>query len=167
MEKKSTTKKTIFKLLLKGILFIVIVAAAILLIRYFTNEGTKNTVDDLLGLDPDATTEQQKEPKERSKNIAIPGFEKLVFQANSSTQDVSFKNPEKNDVYFIISLAIDGKSVYESKLIEPGKGIFSIDLPTSYGIGEHQGKITYETRSMDQTNEKKNGAELNIPIIFE
>lgn len=148
MKKHAVTKKSISTLLLKIILFITIVAGTILVINYFTNEDTKNTVDDLLGLDPNATTEQKEESVESSPNIAIPGFEKLVFQSNSLTQDVSFENPEQNDVYFIISLSIDGESVYESQLIEPGKGIYSIELPTSYEVGDHTGKLSYETRSM-------------------
>jgi len=167
MEKKTTTKKSFFTLLLKVILFIIVVAGTILVINYFTNEDTKNTVDDLLGLDPNATTEQEKEIEDSSIGIAIPGFDKLIFQANSLTQDVSFENPEQNDVYFIISLSIADESVYESQLIEPGKGIYSIELPTSYAAGEQTGKLTYETRSMSNSNEKKNGATINVPIIFE
>lgn len=167
MKKKSTTKRTILRFLLKVILFIIVVAGTILMINYFTNENTKNTVDDLLGLDPNATTEQEKESEDSFTGIAIPGFEKLLFQANSLTQDVSFENPEQNDVYFIISLSIDDESVYESQLIEPGKGIYSIELPTSYAVGEYTGKLNYETRSMSNSNEKKNGATINVPIIFE
>lgn len=167
MKKETTTKKSISKFLLKGLLFIAIVAGTILAINYFTNEDTKNTVDDLLGLDPNATTEQEKESTEDSPSITIPGFENLVFQSNSLTQDVSFENPEQNNVYFIISLSIDDESVYESQLIEPGKGIYSIDLPASYAAGEHTGKLSYETRSISNSNEKKNGATINVPIIFE
>lgn len=167
MKKNTITKKSVSKFLLKGILFIGAVAVTILVINYFTNENTKNTVDDLLGLDPNATTEQEKESTESSSSIAIPGFEKLVFQSNSLTQNVSFENPEQNDVYFIISLSIDDESVYESQLIEPGKGIYSIELPKTYAAGEYSGKLTYETRSISDQNEKKNGAEINVPIIFE
>jgi hypothetical protein len=164
---KDTTKKSIFSLLLKVTLFIVIVAGTILAINYFTDKNTRNTVDDLLGLDPNATTEKEQEVEENSKGIAIPGFEKLVFQSNNLTQEVSFENPEQNEVYFIISLFIDDESVYESQLIEPGKGIYSIEIPTSYAAGEYTGKLSYETRSMSNSNEKKNGAIINFPIIFE
>jgi hypothetical protein len=117
MKKNTSTKKKIFIRLLKGLFFIVIVAGITLAIVYFTNDNTKKTVDELLGLDPNATTEQEQEVEEDSDGIAIPGFEKLVFQTNSLTQDVSFENPEQNDVYFIISLSIDDESVYESQLI--------------------------------------------------
>ena len=167
MKKKNTTKTITFKFLLKVLLVIIVVAGTILLINYFTNEKTKDTVDDLLGLDPNATTEQEQEVEKTSKGIAIPGFEKLIFQSNSLTQDVSFENPEQNDVYFIISLSINDEIVYESQLIEPGKGIYSIELPTSYPAGEYTGKLIYETRSMSNTNEKKNGATINVPVIFE
>lgn len=165
---ENRTKSLIIKFLLKSILFIAIVAGTILVINYFTNDTAKNTVDDLLGLDPNATNEQVKEESvESAAGISIPGFEKIVFQANSLTQDVAFENPEQNEVYFIISLSIDEETVYETKLIEPGKGIYSIELPASYAAGEYTGTLTYETRSMSNSAEKKNGAKINVPIIFE
>ena len=168
MKKENRTKNPIVTFLLKGILFIAVVAGTIIAINYFTNDDAKDTVGDLLGLDPNATNEQvQEESVESAAGISIPGFEKLVFQADSLTQDVAFENPEQNDVYFIIYLTINDEIVYESKLIEPGKGIYSIKLPTSYAAGEYAGKLTYETRSMSDSNEQKNGAEINVPIIFE
>lgn len=168
MKKENRTKNPMITFLVKGILFIAVVAGTIIAINYFTNDNAKDTVDDLLGLDPNATDEQpQEESVESAAGITIPGFEKLIFQANNLTQDVAFENPEQNDVYFIISLSIDDETVYETKLIEPGKGIYTIELPSSYAAGEYTGKLTYETRSMSNSNEKKNGAEINIPIIFE
>lgn len=168
MKKENRTKNPIVTFLLKGILFIAVVAGTIIAINYFTNDEAKDSVGDLLGLDPNATNEQaQKESVESAAGISIPGFKKLVFQADSLIQDVAFENPEQNDVYFIIYLTINDEIVYESKLIEPGKGIYSIELPTSYAAGEYAGKLTYETRSMSDSNEQKNGAEINVPIIFE
>lgn len=163
MKKENRTKNPIVTFLLKGILFIAVVAGTIIAINYFTNDEAKDSVGDLLGLDPNATNEQaQEESVESAAGISIPGFEKLVFQADSLTQDVAFENPEQNDVYFIIYLTINDEIVYESKLIEPGKGIYSIELPTSYAAGEYAGKLTYETRSMSDSNEQKNGAEIKI-----
>lgn len=168
MKKENRIKNPIITFLLKGILFIAVVAGTITVINYFTDDNAKDTVDDLLGLDPNATNEQPKEETAESEaGIAIPGFEKLTFQSNSLTQDVAFENPEQNDVYFIISLSIDGESVYETKLIEPGKGVYSIELPTNYAAGEYAGILSYETRSMSNSNEQKNGAEINVPILFE
>lgn len=166
MEKK-TNNNSFFSLVLKGIFFIAIVAGTILVINYFTNDNTKNKIDELLGLDPNATTEQKKELDKSSNTIAIPGFEKLVFQANKLTQNVSFHNPEENEVFFIVNFFIDDKSVYQSELIEPGKGIYSINLPMSYNVGQYSGKLIYETRSIGNSNEKKNGATIHLPIIFE
>lgn len=162
MKKKFATKNNYFKIILLIVLGVII----LLIINYFTNPNTKNTVDDLLGLDPNATTEQSQAADDIPKNIAIPGFEKLTFEANRLSQEVAFENPEQNDVYFIISLSIDDYLVYESKLIEPGKGIYSIELPNTYDAGEYTGKVTYESRSIDDSNEKKNGAVINIPIFF-
>lgn len=168
MKKKIAIKKTLTSLLVKGAIYVAVVAGTIMTINYFTNDNTKNTVDTFLGLDPNATAEQQqKEQVEEADSIAIPGFDKFVFQAESVEQDVTFENPEQNDVYFIVSLSIDDAPVYESKLIEPGKGVYSIELPAEYAEGEYAGKLTYETRSMNNPDEKKNGAAINVPIIFE
>lgn len=167
MKKKIFTKKTILRFLLKGIIFVAVVAGTIIVINYFTRDTTEKTAESLLGIDPNATTEQEKEVVKSSVGISIPGFEKLTFQANSLTQEVAFENPEQNDVYFIISLSIEDEPAYESKLIEPGKGIYSIELPASYAPGEYTGTLTYETRSIANPNEKKNGAEIKVPVIFE
>jgi len=162
--KKSDNKKSIPNILLKIVLFIVLALVMALIINYFTKDDSPN---DSTGLDPNATQEQEEENSETNDEIAIPGFEKLVFEAESLTQDVAFENPEQNDVYFIISLSIEDELVYESQLVEPGKGIYSIELPQTYPAGEYEGTLSYETRSMADTNERKNGASMNTPIVFE
>lgn len=124
---------------------------------------------ELFGLDPNASSgpNESTEMDEEEEGIIIPGFGYIVMQEASTTQDVVLENPAENDVYFIISLLIEDQEVYKSGLIEPGKGIYSIELPEFYSEGEYAGKLNYETRSISNPEEEKNGAEINVPIIFE
>lgn len=166
MKKRKKKEKKYLKLILKVLLFIGIALLVMVGKLYFTTDGT---LQDVIGLDPNASTkpEPESESIEENEEIAIPGFSRLVMRQNSTTQNVFLENPAENDVYFIISLAIEDEVVYESGLIEPGKGIYSIELPRVYATGEYAGKIKYETRSMSNPDEEKNGAEINVPIVVE
>lgn len=168
MTEESPKKNKALTIFLKILLYIAVVIITIIVVNYFTNDNTKETIDDLLGIDPDAGTERPEEDSnDTSETIAIPGFEKLTFQSDSLIQDVRFENPEDNDVYFIVSLNIADTMVYESQLIEPGTGIYSIELPNTYEPGEYEGTLSYRTRSMEDSNEQKNGAVINLQVIVE
>ncbi len=81
MRKDSDRKKNSFlKILLKVLFFLAVVIGTILVINYFTNDSAKDSIDDLLGIDPDATTQQEESVAENSTGISIPGFEKLIFE---------------------------------------------------------------------------------------
>lgn len=161
MEKKNYKKYRNFliaALLILGIL---------LILNYCTSDQTKDKVGSFLGLDSAQTSKPESASSKDSSEIAIPGFEKLVFQADTLTQTVAFENPEENTVYFLISLSIENEIVYQSQLIEPGKGVYSIDLTKTFPAGEYDGIITYATRSLADSNISKNGANIIVPVIFE
>ena len=54
-------------------------------------------------------------------SIAIPGYDKLTFQAGALTQHVALENPSENECYFVISIVLpDGTEIYKSGMVAPG-----------------------------------------------
>ena len=75
-------------------------------------------------------------------SIAIPGYEKLTFQAGERTQYVSLSNPAENDCYFVISILLpDGTELYRSGIIAPGTVIDCLRLNFAPVAGIYENAI--------------------------
>ncbi len=99
--------------------------------------------------------------------IAIPGYESITIDANQTDVKVNFQNPEGNPCYFVISLMLsDGTVLYQSKMIEPGKGLYDITLAKALESGEYGAKVKYETYALGDLS-PMNGAEVEIVLIAE
>lgn len=99
--------------------------------------------------------------------IAIPGYKSITIDANKTDVKVNFQNPEGNPCYFIISLLLDdGTVLYQSKMIEPGKGLYDITLAEALESGEYGAKVKYETYALGDLS-PMNGAEVEIVLIAE
>ena len=98
------------------------------------------------------------------ESIAIPGYEKLIFEAGKKTQIVDLRNPEKNACAFILSLTLDdGKTLWTSEAITPGEGFTSITLNKALDTGEYAAKLHYDCYSLND-NTPLNGAEIQLII---
>lgn len=153
-------KKRIIVLVLASLLLTIAVALAYL----FTNDTR-----DLMDLDSSAVDwkgKQKSESKEFNDSIAIPGFSELVFIANERTQQVNFFNPEINDCYFKLTLLTEnGETLWRSDLIEPGKGLYSIELLQNLPEGQHENAVLkYECFTLDEDQSPLNGSEINLTI---
>lgn len=99
--------------------------------------------------------------------IAIPGYKSITIAANKTDVQVNFQNPEGNPCYFEISLILaDGTVLYQSKMIEPGKGLYDITLSQPLAAGEYDAVVKYDTFSLAQLS-PMNGAEVQIKLIAE
>jgi hypothetical protein len=99
--------------------------------------------------------------------IAIPGYKSITIDANKTDVKVNFQNPEGNPCYFVISLVLDdGTVLYESKMIEPGKGLYDITLARALSPGEYGAAVKYETYSLADLT-PMNGAEVKITLVAE
>ena len=99
--------------------------------------------------------------------IAIPGYKSISIEAGATDVKVNLQNPEGNPCYFVISLLLDdGTALYQSKMIEPGKGLYEIELSKALAAGEYPATVKYETYSLDSLN-PLNGAEVKITLIAE
>lgn len=90
--------------------------------------------------------------------IAIPGFDSITFISNQTKQQVNFYNPEINDCYFLMTLAIDDEEVWQSGNVAPGKGYYEIELDRTYPVTKTNGYLKIRCF-------KEDGAELNSAIV--
>jgi len=110
---------------------------------------------------------QQSDTGGVAAGIAIPGYKSITIAANQTNVKVNFNNPEGNPCYFVISLVLDdGTVLYQSKMIEPGMGLYDITLSQALAPGEYGAKVKYETYSLSDLT-PMNGAEVQIKLIAE
>ncbi len=98
--------------------------------------------------------------------IRIPGFKSITIEADKTEVSVNFQNPEQNNCYFVIRLVLKdtGETLYESKMIEPGKGLYTITLSRALAAGSYPAKLQYEPYDMTSLT-RLNGAEINLELI--
>ena len=98
--------------------------------------------------------------------IELPGFVRMGIAANQQTVEVNLFNPAGNPCYFKLKLALaDGTVLYQSALIEPGKGLYSITLNQALAPGAYAAVLTYETFCLTDGTTPMNGAELLIELV--
>ena len=100
--------------------------------------------------------------------IRIPGFKSITVEADTAEVSVNLQNPEQNNCFFVIRLVLvdTQETLYESKMIEPGKGLYHITLSRALAAGTYQAKLQYEPYDMT-TLTRLNGAEINLELIAE
>ncbi|MBR1445187.1 MAG: tRNA (uracil-5-)-methyltransferase [Firmicutes bacterium] len=101
---------------------------------------------------------------EESPNIAIPGYEKIVFKAGQTKQEVKLYNPKENTCYFKMSLVLDNSTIWTSDLLEPNKAFTEIELDKPLDVGLYKDVILkYDCFSLKDQS-KLNGAEIKVDI---
>ena len=160
------------------VLFAAVVVAGILFGPGLLNPVAQTIADEDLSLaqvsapdlDEGAVDWEGVQPRDTggtSAGIAIPGYKSITIDANQTDVKVNFQNPEGNPCYFVISLVLDDSTVlYQSKMIEPGKGLYDITLAEPLSGGEYGATVKYETFSLDDLT-PMNGAEVKIALIAE
>jgi hypothetical protein len=100
--------------------------------------------------------------------IRFPGYKSITIEANKTEVSVNLQNPEKNNCYFVIRLVLldTGETLYESKMIEPGKGLYSINLSRALEAGTYSAQLQYEPYDMVSLT-RLNGAAINMDLIVE
>ena len=120
--------------------------------------------------DPNATEWQgdQELDKERvdSDSIRLPCMEKLVFKAGETEQRVNLYNPEENTCYMIISLELEDETLWESEVIKPGTGFYTIDLNRVLDTGHYDAYIRYRCFSPLNMSEL-NGANVAVKLTVQ
>lgn len=113
--------------------------------------------------------EQTKAPTTPSVTlgIEIPGYKQIVVAKDSVKQSVTLLNPERNNVYFRISMILTetGEEIYKSNLIQPGQTLYEIELSKTVSAGEYPLTIKYETFTTDGEFTPQNGASMESILI--
>lgn len=98
--------------------------------------------------------------------LRIPEFKSMTVEADTHLVDVNLHNPASNQAYMLVRLVLSDRDeiLYESKLIEPGKGLYKIHLSSPLEEGSHKAQIHYEPYDMDKLT-RLNGAVINFELI--
>lgn len=104
-------------------------------------------------------------PKTEIKQIAIPGFDSLVFISGQTMQRVNFYNPKENDCLIVFSLHIDDKELWRSGYVEPEKGYYSIELNEPLETGTYKASLLHECYKPDGT--PLNSANIDFTLIVQ
>ena len=98
------------------------------------------------------------------ENIAIPGYEKLSFEAGKTAQAVNLKNPAENACTFVLTLTMeDGETLWTGEALKPGEAFTRITLTRALDAGEYPATLHYDCFSLND-NTPLNGAEIQLTI---
>ena len=98
------------------------------------------------------------------ENIAIPGYEKLSFEAGKTAQAVNLKNPAENACTFVLTLSLtDGETLWTGKALSPGEAFTHITLSRVLDAGEYPAKLHYDCYTRED-NQPLNGAEIQLTL---
>lgn len=102
-------------------------------------------------------------PQEEVPTIEIPGITSLVFQPESTKQNVNFYNPEINNCLFKMTLYVDNAECWQSGYVEPGKGFYEIELSESLEVGSYDAYLLIEC--FKENGLPLNGAHVDFNLI--
>lgn len=126
-------------------------------------------------LDDHAVAWQGEQPMDKPQTedgqagIAIPGYKAIRLEADTTKQAVNLYNPEGNDCYFVMSLILpDGTTVWKSKMVAPGQGLYEIELEQTIAAGTYENSILkYECYKRDEELTPLNGGEVKLILEVE
>ena len=116
-------------------------------------------------LDPDAST-QEAEESDPPEGIRIPGYPSITIPADTKDVTVNLMNPEGNPCYFTFTLVLKDtdETIYQSKMVEPGKAITDVTLSRALEKGEYPAVIKITTTSLTDGS-AMNGADVETVLI--
>ena len=92
--------------------------------------------------------------------ILVPGYSGAKMKSGDTTLTLRIGNPKENICYLQATLQLeDGTVLYESGLIEPGKGYDEIELVKTLEVGEYNAFVHYQGYSMDEEQEMLNSCD--------
>lgn len=163
----------------KTIKMILIIVAGVLLVgggvfaglnlndRFGKQEEPQNAAAELDTSAEDWTGEKETYTGEKNTDtIDIPGYGSITLKADDTEQTVNFYNPEQNTCYFRISLLLaDRTQLWQSGLVEPGKGIYNITLEQALSAGAYEDAVLkYECFAMNDEQTPLNGSEIKLTL---
>ncbi len=104
----------------------------------------------------------------QSEGIKIPGYPAVKIPADKTDVQMLLLNPEGNPCYFIyeITLKDTDETLYQSKMVPPGKSINNITLSRPLEKGRYKAIVKISTASLTDLT-PLNGANLETELIVE
>ncbi|MGN0569264.1 MAG: hypothetical protein ACI4N4_02015 [Candidatus Fimenecus sp.] len=105
--------------------------------------------------------------KVKAGNIKINGFSKWTVPAGQTENiSVPFTNPKENRCYFQFTITLDetGEVLYESQLVPPGEGIYSVNINRPLDAGNYDATIFITTKDVE-TGGDMNSCKFNTTIM--
>lgn len=98
------------------------------------------------------------------ENIAIPGYEKLSFEAGKTAQAVNLGNPPENACTFVLTLTLEGgETLWTGEALSPGEAFTRITLTRALDADEYPATLHYDCYTIED-NRPLNGAEIQLTI---
>ena len=138
-----------YRVLVVILLLVIVALLGIILWQYFAQSSAGTLTED-----PNAVNIREPDAqKGGTGNIAVPGFEKMTIRTGTTSQDIWIYNPEKNNCYFVVSIILpDGKTVYKSGFIAPGKAIYKAEFTQQIRAGIYENTVLqYDFYTLDGT----------------
>jgi len=99
-------------------------------------------------------------PSEIKGQILVPGYSGATMKAGDKTLALHIGNPAENTCYLQATLQlVDGTVLFESGLIEPGKGYQQIELTKTLEAGSYEAFVHYQGYSMEEEPEVLNSCD--------
>lgn len=103
--------------------------------------------------------------KKKTNSIDIPGFDVMNLKANTKKQSVNLFNPAQNTCYFKMTLVYNGKTLWQSGLVEPGKAIYELNLNEPLPAGKYTKAILkYQCFAKDKNLTPLNGSNVKFTM---
>lgn len=107
-------------------------------------------------------------PTDMEHQIFVPGYSGAKMKSGDTTLNLRIGNPSENTCYLQATLQLeDGTILYESGLIEPGKGFNKIELTQTLTSGEYKAFVHYQGYSMEEEPEILNSCDSAFTLTVE
>ena len=159
MERHEKKSNAAFKTLVLLLLMLILALGAFLAYQVMNKDrasGISAHVDE----DASEWDDGIEQDSEIQGRILVPGYSGAKMKAGDKVLALRIGNPAENTCYLKATLQLeDGTVLYESGLIEPGKGYDSIELNQSLETGEYDAFVHYQGYSMGENQEQLNSCD--------
>lgn len=159
MSKNTSKQNSSFKILVVILLILILGLAAFIafqLVQEDEKAGSSAHVDE----EATAWDDGIENDEEIEGRILVPGYSGAKMNAGDTSLALRIGNPAENTCYLQATLQLeDGTVLYESGLIEPGKGYDTIELTQTLEAGEYNAFVHYQGYSMDEEQEMLNSCD--------
>lgn len=160
MSQKTEKKKTALTALIISLLVLIIVIGIVLVFLLMkkneTPAGTNGHIDGAAS----EWDDNLNAPSEIEGRILVPGYNGAKMKTGDATLTLRIGNPSENNCYLQATLQLeDGTVLFESGLLEPGKGYEEVELNQTLEPGSYDAMVHYQGYSMDEEPEMLNSCD--------